>query len=58
MLGLPLQQAEVLLLRYWWYCSSICAATSAQKAKRLFERARLALRCSVSATFRASVSPC
>jgi hypothetical protein len=37
---------------------SIRAATSAQKAKRLFDRARFALRCSVSATFRALASPC
>jgi hypothetical protein len=36
---------------------SIRAATSPQKAKRFFDRARLALRCSVSTTFRASASP-
>jgi hypothetical protein len=37
---------------------SICAATSAQNTKRFFDRARLALRCSVSAISRASASPC
>jgi len=36
---------------------SIRAATSPQNAKRLFDRARFALRCSCSATFRAFASP-
>jgi hypothetical protein len=36
---------------------SIRAATSPQNAKRFFDRARFALRCSVSATFRAFASP-
>jgi hypothetical protein len=36
---------------------SIRAATSSQNAKRFFDRARFALRCSVSATFQAFASP-
>ena len=35
----------------------IRAATSAQKTKRFLDRARLALRCSISAIFRAFASP-
>ena len=37
---------------------AICVATSAQKAKRLFDRARFALRCSLRAISRAPTSPC
>ena len=57
MVGPPRQQAECPP-RYCRFPFSICTATSPQNAKRLFDRARFALRCSVSAIIRALASPC